>query len=219
MSRSPLPYDISDYSQDPVDYPGGRRPTLDRAIYNPGFNPQSMLVTGNEVREQPEIHSPKAIVKTKPTKPEKEDKTKVKTRKVKDDFTYTEHIDIDFESMFFEPDKPKMLAPISCCFEILYNVGLYGVYNLLSIVFGIFLSLGCGMLFGLCSCCTVWCLQPFVRMFLMLIRIMQIFYKAVVGCCCDPCYNSLSLVCSRINGSFGLNVSGINIGQNSIERV
>ncbi|CAH1778832.1 unnamed protein product [Owenia fusiformis] len=204
MSRSPSPYGRNDYSQD--DYPGGRRPTLDRGIFNPSFNPQSMLVTGNEGREQPELHLPKRAVHTKPTIPEQGDKAK-------DDFTHTEHIEVDFESVFFEPDEPKMIGPVKLYYEMLYNVGLQGVYNFLAILFGIVLTLGCGILFGMCNFFTVWFLQPFVRMFLVFLRILHIFYKAFVGCFCDPCCNSLSLVCSRINGSFGVNVSGIKIGQ------
>jgi len=132
-----------------------------------------------------------------------------------DMFEFPTHIKLDYNGVVHEPDYfgnnkvASCFKPISACLNTWYDTIHVATYYILSIIFGSVLSVLWGIVFGIVNFFTVWCVQPFIKLFFTSFRCGYMVSRAWVRMFCDPINESLALALSKIRGNFVLNVSGV----------
>ena len=83
------------------------------------------------------------------------------------------------------------------------------IYYTLVIIFGSILALVWGIVFGIINFVTVFAVQPFIKLSFTLFRCGYIVTRVWVRMTLDPCYESIALQLSRMNGRMKLDVKGM----------
>ena len=133
-----------------------------------------------------------------------------------DIYKVTDHVKIGFDDIFGEPfalrtgDIGSALAPhVRKIFNHVFSYSQSALYFFLTLVTGVFLGLGWGIIFGLVNYIVVWFIQPALKIVFILFRIIAMPIRAFVRAFLDPLFQAFGQVFSFISAKFRLRVLGL----------
>jgi len=123
-------------------------------------------------------------------------------------FELPDHVNLSYEATLAEPDYYKdgplgrAMKPVSKCLESTSDSLQVIFYYILSVTFGAILAVVWGIIFGVINFVTIWLAHPFIKIFLTVYRCFYVCSRASTRMCCDPFFESASIMYTRIRGGF-----------------
>lgn len=109
-----------------------------------------------------------------------------------------EDVKVNFADIIAEPSGAHSFETVWGTSYKVYSVTKYWIYRIMSLVFGIPISLFWGIYFSCLAFCSVWCITPCIRSFIIKIGFVGKLWGACVGTVLDPCFESIGLILSRV---------------------
>lgn len=127
-------------------------------------------------------------------------------------FEIPAYVDLSFDTTVMEPAYfsegalSNRFKPISSFQEKVYDNLQFGMYHFLAITLGSIFSIVWGLTFGALQFATVWLAHPLIKIIMVAFRILFIVSRSFTRGCFDPCFESLSIMYSRIRGGFHVSI-------------
>ena len=141
-------------------------------------------------------------------------------------FALPEHVDLSYETTLSEPNYysngvcGRAMQPVSRCLETTSDSVQVVIYYVLSVTFGAVLSVIWGIVFGVLNFITIWVAHPFIKVFLVWFRCFYVCTRAATRMLFDPCFESASIVFSRMRGRLNMAVEKEDVeGKSLLEEV
>ena len=131
---------------------------------------------------------------------------------IDDIFEFPVPMHVDFISVVNEPEylgdseEANRFKPVSAWLHAWYDTIHVRTYYVLALIFGSMLSILWGFVFGVVEFCTVWGVQPFLKLWFTAFRCGYMCNRAWFRMWCDPCFESAALAWSKIGGNLHLKV-------------
>ncbi|XP_039262995.2 caveolin-1-like [Styela clava] len=109
-----------------------------------------------------------------------------------------EDVKVNFADIIAEPSGAHSFETVWGTSYKVYSLTKYWIYQVMSLIFGIPISLFWGIYFSCLAFCSVWCITPCIRSFIIKIGFVGKLWGACVGTVLDPCFESIGLVLSRV---------------------
>jgi len=123
-------------------------------------------------------------------------------------FEFPDFVDASFKTTLTEPtfysenQLGRSFRPILHCFEKTYTGIQVGFYYFLTLIIGSILSVAWGLIFGTITFATVWVAHPVIKITMMTFRCAYVCTRPITRMLCDPCYESMSIFLSNMQGRF-----------------
>jgi len=107
-------------------------------------------------------------------------------------------IKVNFSDVIAEPDGAHSFATIWGTSFKSYSLVKYWTYRILTAVLAVPLSIMWGLYFALLAFCSIWCIVPFIRGFVIWAEFVKKIWGLMVRTFLDPLFESLGLIFTKI---------------------
>jgi caveolin 1 len=108
-------------------------------------------------------------------------------------------IKVNFSDVIAEPDGAHSFATIWGTSFKSYSLVKYWTYRILTAVLAVPLSIMWGLYFALLAFCSIWCIVPFIRGFVIWAEFVKKVWGLMVRTFLDPLFESLGLIFTKIH--------------------
>ncbi|XP_070564598.1 caveolin-1-like [Ptychodera flava] len=135
------------------------------------------------------------------------------SRKMYDEniYNFDDHVELSFPEVFQEPKDSRNWKPIVGAYGTLYSVVQDFTYRVLVALLGWLLGTVWGLLFGVLNFVVVWLIQPILKIFFIIVRILAIPWAVVLRASFDPVFESIGHVLSHMRGNFNIRAHGVSM--------
>lgn|ERR1711976_635015 len=107
-------------------------------------------------------------------------------------------IKVNFSDVIAEPDGAHSFATIWGTSYKSYSVVKYWTYRILTAVLAVPMSIMWGLYFALLAFCSIWCVVPFIRGFVIWAEFVKKVWGLMVRTFLDPLFESFGLIFTKI---------------------
>ncbi|XP_033127355.1 caveolin-1-like [Anneissia japonica] len=108
------------------------------------------------------------------------------------------HVQVLYEEVLGEPEGSHSIDGVWRCAFKCFSGSRDLCYRILSVLCAVPLAFCWGCEFAALSFYHIWCVTPFLKMYVININSCKVVYRACYSACCDPCFESCGRVFSDI---------------------
>jgi len=120
-------------------------------------------------------------------------------------FEIPDNVDLSYATTFQEPTYydgvfARAMEPVSKCMSVTHDGLQVATYYILKVTFGVCLTIGWGIAFGIWNFILVYFANPCLKGLFPVCRFFLAFAKVSIRMCCDAVFESMAIMFTRIRG-------------------